>query len=175
LVWGSYFLGAPTLFRLYSVHFFLPFVILFLVVIHLWQLHVNGSRNPRGLPLSRERCKFYSLYFFKDIVTPCIVYFIFVGLVSYSPWVFRDPGNFIEAESLVTPLHIKPEWYFLFAYAILRSIPTKIGGVIAMGLSVTIYYVLPYLPKPFYFKGNYFNPVGKLVFVTFVFSVLRLT
>jgi len=134
-----------TLTRFFALHFLLPFTMIGLAVLHLLFLHETGSNNPLGLNSDGEKVPFHPYYRFKDLVG-----FIFVGmmltfLALFSPQLLGDPENFIPANPLVTPVHIQPEWYFLFAYAILRSIPNKLGGVLGLVGSVVILFLVPVL------------------------------
>jgi len=142
-IWGGFAVGYPTLTRFFALHFLVPFIIAGLVVVHLIFLHDTGSKNPLGLISNGDKIPFHPYFSIKDIFGFSIVLLLFLGVVIYSPDFFTDPENYIEANALVTPVHIQPEWYFLPAYAILRSIPKKLGGVIALVLSVAILFILP--------------------------------
>lgn len=143
-VWGGFAVGDPTLTRFFAFHFLLPFVILFIVILHLFFLHETGSNNPIGLILRVDKVAFHPFFVFKDVFG-FLIFFILYGVIRIMfPYIFMDVENFISSDPLVTPVHIQPEWYFLFAYAILRSVPRKVGGVIALLLSVLILYVLPF-------------------------------
>ena len=153
-----------TLSRFYSLHFLLPFVILALVTGHLIALHLTGSSNPLGISYSSDKIGFTPYFSSKDLLG----FFFFLGIVFmvvcfFYPWALGDPENFIPANPLVTPLHIQPEWYFLFAYAILRSIPDKLGGVVALALSVMILWRLGFA-RPANFKGRAMVPLKKVLF-----------
>lgn len=135
-VWGGFTVGLPTLIRFYSLHFILPFVVLFLVFVHIIFLHVKGSRNPLGLDSRLDKISFHPYFTVKDFYFFIIsVLFFLIFIVNY-PYLLSDPVNNVPANFIQTPLHIQPEWYFLPYYAILRSIPRKIGGVICLLLSV---------------------------------------
>ncbi len=136
-LWGGFAVRNATLTRFFTFHFLLPFVIAFIVVIHLLFLHERGSSNPLGLA-EANRLAFSPYYVTKDILGATIIILLLLNLAALAPWILGDPENFIAANPLVTPVHIQPEWYFLFAYAILRSIPNKLGGVVALVLSVLI-------------------------------------
>jgi len=140
-IWGGYGVNNPTLIRFFALHYLLPFLIVILVLIHLIFLHSYSSTNPLGLD-SEIKLRFHYSFTFKDsILFIIILYFFFIFRLVYG-YNFIDPENFIEANSLITPKHIQPEWYFLFAYAILRRIPNKILGVIALLISIAILFVL---------------------------------
>nr|YP_010273943.1 cytochrome b [Bulinus nasutus]QYJ56646.1 cytochrome b [Bulinus nasutus] len=142
-VWGSFSVGQPTLTRFFSLHFILPFVILALSMIHLIFLHEKGSTNPLGDLNHSGKIPFHPYFTWKDFVGFMILFMMVFFIVFFYPNMLGDPENFSMANFKVTPTHIQPEWYFLFAYAILRSIPSKLGGVIALAMSIFILYFLP--------------------------------
>jgi ubiquinol-cytochrome c reductase cytochrome b subunit len=152
-----------TLIRFFALHFLIPFVIAALTILHLLFLHETGSNNPLGLNSDAEKVPFHSYYSFKDLVGFVIVLFLLSLLVLFAPQMLTDPENFIPANPLVTPVHIQPEWYFLFAYAILRSIPNKLGGVIALVLSVGILFILP-ITHTGKFRSTSFYPLSQILF-----------
>ena len=141
----------------------LPFILAFLAIIHLVYLHVDGSNNPIGLNSPMDNVSFHTFYTSKDLFGLFFLFFLFFFFVFFLPNFLGDAENFIQANSLVTPVHIQPEWYFLFAYAILRSIPNKLGGVVAMFCSILILFFLPILHKSV-LKGLSFRPLGRMVF-----------
>jgi ubiquinol-cytochrome c reductase cytochrome b subunit len=141
----------------------LPFILAFLAIIHLVYLHVDGSNNPIGLNSSTDRVSFHTFYTSKDLFGFFFLFFLFFFFVFFLPNFLGDAENFIQANSLVTPVHIQPEWYFLFAYAILRSIPNKLGGVVAMFCSILILFFLAILHKSV-LKGLSFRPLGRMTF-----------
>lgn len=153
-------MGNATLTRFFRLHFLIPFVVSALTVIHLFFLHTSGSSNPLGLNRNFDKIRFHPYFSIKDILGYVLVFAFFVFLVFQVPWDLGDPENFIPANPLVTPLHIQPEWYFLFAYAILRSIPNKVGGVLALLASVLVFYTLPFIRNS-KFKGVIFSPIKK--------------
>lgn len=140
-LWGGFRVGSPTLVRFFALHYLMPFILVGLVLIHLLYLHERGSNNPLGLKIV-EKVKFSPYYTSKDLFGGFVIFYFFVFFVLLFPWLLGDTENFIEANALVTPVHIQPEWYFLFAYAILRAIPNKLGGVLALFRSVLILYFL---------------------------------
>lgn len=171
-IWGGFAVDNATLNRFFSLHFLLPFVIAALTIIHLIYLHEFGSNNPLGVNSNRDKIPFHPYYTFKDIRGFLITILAIRALVLHNPYLLGDPDNFNPANPLVTPVHIKPEWYFLFAYAILRSIPNKLGGVIALVISIAILLCIP-LRKAHKIKGNQFYPINKILFwIFFVFVVL---
>lgn len=143
-IWGGFSVNNATLNRFFGLHFALPFVIAALAILHIILLHKVGSSNPMGLSLSSEDYLRFTPYFFwKDIVGLMLFLTFFIAVVLYVPNIFGHPDNYIKANSMVTPTHIVPEWYFLPFYAILKSIPDKLGGAIAMGASMAILFLLP--------------------------------
>lgn len=142
-VWGGFAVDNATLTRFFSIHFILPFIIIAIVIIHLLFLHQTGSNNPIGIKSNNEKIPFHPFYSSKDVFGFIIILWILIIIVFIYPNVLGDTENFIPANPLVTPVHIQPEWYFLFAYAILRSIPNKLGGVIALVISIGIIILLP--------------------------------
>merc|ERR1711952_627996 len=161
---GGFAVGNPTLSRFYSLHFLFPFVIAGIRVVHILFLHQTGSRNPLGVNSNYDKLPFHQYYSIKDLLGFSLVFMLFRYTCFFYPWSLGDPDNFISANPLVTPVHIQPEWYFLFAYAILRSIPNKLGGVLALFAAVLIFYSFPFLYQRKYFKRNCFLPCGKLIF-----------
>ena len=173
-IWGGFSVNSPTLNRFYSLHFIIPFVILFLVIIHLIYLHKSGSTNPLGLNSNLNKIIFHKFFTIKDSITFIILIISIIILTLQNPYILGDPDNFIKANPIVTPIHIKPEWYFLFAYAILRAIPNKLGGVIALLISILILLFLPFLSNPKCFKTN-FNIFYKIYFWIIVSTFFILT
>ena len=137
-VWGGFSVNNATLRRFFSLHFTLPFVVIFLVVLHLVFLHEEKSRNPLGLRNSADKIFFYPYFSRKDLISLTLVSFFFLFINLQYPFMLIDPDNFTPANPIITPVHIQPEWYFLFAYAILRAIPNKLGGVVCLILSILI-------------------------------------
>nr|YP_010997410.1 cytochrome b [Lucilia cuprina]AFV08400.1 cytochrome b [Lucilia cuprina]AFV08413.1 cytochrome b [Lucilia cuprina]AFV08426.1 cytochrome b [Lucilia cuprina]AFV08439.1 cytochrome b [Lucilia cuprina]AFV08452.1 cytochrome b [Lucilia cuprina] len=173
-VWGGFAVDNATLTRFFTFHFILPFIVLAATLIHILFLHETGSNNPMGLNSNIDKIPFHPYFTFKDIVGFIIMTMILLLLVLINPYLLGDPDNFIPANPLVTPVHIQPEWYFLFAYAILRSIPNKLGGVIALVLSIAILAILPFyhLSK---FRGIQFYPINQILFWVMVVTVILLT
>nr|YP_009936927.1 cytochrome b [Triceratopyga calliphoroides]QNT11864.1 cytochrome b [Triceratopyga calliphoroides] len=173
-VWGGFAVDNATLTRFFTFHFILPFIVLAATLIHILFLHETGSSNPMGLNSNIDKIPFHPYFTFKDIVGFIVMTMILILLVLINPYLLGDPDNFIPANPLVTPVHIQPEWYFLFAYAILRSIPNKLGGVIALVLSIAILAILPFyhLSK---FRGIQFYPVNQILFWIMVVTVILLT
>lgn len=173
-LWGGYAVSQPTLSRFFRFHFLIPFLIRGLVLVHILFLHNLGSSNPLGLNRNFDKILFHPYFTWKDLLGFILALFLFFYLRFLSPWILGDPENFIPANPLVTPLHIQPEWYFLFAYAILRSIPNKLGGVIALIASVAILYIFPLVVSS-KFKSLRFNPLNKKLLWNFVRIFFALT
>lgn len=142
-LWGGYAVGNATLNRFYVGHFLLPFIIMILSLLHLLFLHDKGSRNPLGVPRGPHKVSFHSIFTAKDIIGFITLLTLLRFFVFFFPYMLGDPENFTPANSLVTPTHIKPEWYFLWVYAILRAVPNKLGGVVAIFSALIVLYALP--------------------------------
>ncbi len=172
-LWGGFSVNNATLNRFYSFHFIIPFIVLFIVIIHLVFLHQTGSTNPIGLKRKYYKIPFNPYYSIKDILGFILLLFFLIIICLLDPFVLGDPENFNIANPIVTPVHIQPEWYFLFAYAILRSIPNKLGGVIALLLSILILIILPFniIYKIKGFKFYFINQINFWIFIN-LFIVL---
>lgn len=166
-LWGGFAVGNPTLSRFFTLHFLLPFVIAAIVIVHLIFLHETGSNNPIGINSNFDKIPFHPYFSIKDLVGFFIVLYLLIILSMQAPYILGDPDNFIPANPISTPAHIKPEWYFLFAYAILRSIPNKLGGVVALVASILILLILP-LTNQFKFRTSQFYPINKILFWRFI-------
>lgn len=173
-LWGGFSVSNATLTRFFSLHFLLPFVIAALAAIHLVFLHLETSRNPLGLSTNIEKISFHPYFVIKDLFGAILLLAGFFGVVLGAPLILGDCENFIPANPLVTPVHIQPEWYFLFAYAILRSIPNKLGGVIALVASIAVLYLLP-LMQHGKFKGYNFYPLNQVALWALVAVFMLLT
>ena len=174
LLWGGFGVDNPTLNRFFSLHYLLPFVIVGLVVLHIWALHIPGSNNPLGIDAApADKIPFHPYYTAKDAFGVGVFLLFYFGVVFYAPNLLGEPDNYIKANALQTPPHIVPEWYFLPFYAILRSIPNKLLGVIAMFGSLLILFVLPWLDTSRVRSAN-FRPVYRVFFWIFVIDVLLL-
>nr|AXS65105.1 cytochrome b [Cerambycidae sp. 4 KM-2017] len=173
-LWGGFAIDNATLTRFFTFHFLLPFIVTALVIIHLLFLHQTGSMNPLGTNSNIDKLPFHPYFSFKDIVGFLILSMSLIILTLYNPNLLGDPDNFTPANPLVTPVHIQPEWYFLFAYAILRSIPNKLGGVIALVLSIAILYILPFINKK-NILSTQFYPLNKTLFWLLLTNILLLT
>nr|QIV24716.1 cytochrome b [Eboraphyllus middletoni] len=173
-VWGGFAVDNATLTRFFTFHFILPFIVTAMIVIHLLFLHQTGSNNPLGTNSNIDKIPFHPYFSIKDLVGFMILMFMLSILTLNSPYLLGDPDNFTPANPLVTPIHIQPEWYFLFAYAILRSIPNKLGGVIALVLSIAILYILPLTNKK-KFLSTQFYPLNKILFWSLLSIIILLT
>nr|ALJ53325.1 cytochrome b [Nycticebus menagensis] len=173
-VWGGFSVDKATLTRFFAFHFILPFIVTALVVIHLIFLHETGSNNPSGILSDSDKIPFHPYYSLKDLLGVVFLLATLSTLVLFSPDLLGDPDNYIPANPLVTPPHIKPEWYFLFAYAILRSIPNKLGGVLALAMSILILAVIPHLHTAKQ-RSMMFRPLSQCLFWMLAANLLTLT
>nr|YP_010721222.1 cytochrome b [Parnassius delphius]WDS46373.1 cytochrome b [Parnassius delphius] len=173
-IWGGFAVDNATLTRFYSFHFLFPFIILMLTMIHLLFLHQTGSNNPLGINSNFDKIPFHPFFTFKDLIGFIIMLMLLIMLTLINPYLLGDPDNFIPANPLVTPIHIQPEWYFLFAYAILRSIPNKLGGVIALVMSILIL-IIPPLTFNKKIQGIQFYPINQMLFWFMMSIVILLT
>ncbi len=146
-LWGGFSVGNPTLNRFFALHYLLPFVLLAVVFFHVVALHITGSNNPLGIDVKgpQDTVPFHPYYTVKDSVGICVFFLVYAIIVFFAPRFFMAPDNFIRANPLQTPPEIVPEWYFLPFYAILRSVPNKLGGVTLMFSSILVLFVLPWL------------------------------
>nr|YP_010252274.1 cytochrome b [Grandidierella taihuensis]QTX95232.1 cytochrome b [Grandidierella taihuensis] len=174
-IWGGPSVDNPTIVRFFTFHFMVPFIIAALVIIHIVYLHTTGSSNSLGINSNSNKLIFHPFFSMKDLMGVLTVALIFSFLCFHHPLMLGDDENFVIADPTTTPRHIQPEWYFLFAYAILRSIPNKLGGVIALALSVTILYTLPLTTKLIKIKSNNTLPISKAIFWIFISIVVLLT
>jgi len=173
-LWGGFAVDNATLTRFFTFHFLFPFIVAAAVIVHLLFLHQTGSNNPLGLPNNIDKIPFHHYFTLKDIVGILVIIAALLLLTLLNPYLLGDPDNFIPANPLVTPAHIQPEWYFLFAYAILRSIPNKLGGVVSLVLSIAILLILPFTHKG-KFRRLTFYPVNQIIFWRLVSIVFLLT
>ena len=163
-----------TLNRFFSLHYLLPFVIAGLVIVHLIALHEHGSNNPLGVDGNIDKIPFHPYYSIKDLFGYLLFAIFFSSFVYFAPNLLGHTDNYIPANPLVTPAHIQPEWYFLFAYAILRSIPDKLLGVIALFASLLVLLALPHVHFA-NIRSMQFRPLAKVFFWFFVSDVFLLT
>jgi len=171
-LWGGFSVDNATLNRFFSLHYLMPFAIAGLTIVHLTLLHKDGSNNPIGVDSAIDRIPFYPYFYVKDLFSFLVFLLVFSTFVFFYPNEMGHPDNYIPANPMVTPPHIVPEWYFLPFYAILRSIPDKLGGVIAMGGALVILLFLPFIHqseirsaafRPLYRKGFWFFAVNFLI------------
>lgn len=173
LAWGGFSVDNPTLNRFFSLHYLLPFGIAALVLIHLIALHENGSNNPLGTSFNTDKVPFHPYYTFKDLIGIFVFLFVLSIFVFFYPNALGHSDNYIPANPLVTPASIVPEWYLLPFYAILRSIPNKLLGVIGMFGAILILFSMPYLDKS-RIRSSQFKPLNKLFFWLFIANFLIL-
>ncbi|NLH81344.1 MAG: cytochrome b/b6 [Phyllobacteriaceae bacterium] len=174
-LWGGFSVDNPTLNRFFSLHYLLPFVIVGVVILHVWALHVVGQNNPTGVELKSEQdsVAFTPYATVKDAFGMMVFLLFFSWFLFYTPNYMGHPDNYIQANPMVTPAHIVPEWYFLPFYAILRSIPDKLGGVIAMFGAIAVLFVLPWLDTS-KVKSCTYRPLYKQFFWVLVICGLGL-
>lgn len=174
-LWGGFSVDNPTLNRFFALHYLLPFLIVAFVGLHLITLHTFGSNNPTGIERTKpeESIPFHPYYTVKDLFGLGVFLSIWGGIVFFAPNFFGEPDNYIPANPLVTPAHIVPEWYFLPFYAILRSVPDKLGGVILMFGAILVLFVLPWLDRHPVRSGRY-RPIFKILYVVLLTACLTL-
>merc|ERR1712187_610467 len=173
-LWGGFVVGNPTLKRFYSIHFVVPFLIAGLSLLHLALLHKVGSNSPIGSDTGVDDVPFYPYFFLKDAFALCVYLLVFGVFVFYYPNVLNHPDNYVPADPLQTPAHVVPEWYFLPFYAILRSIPHKALGIIAMGGAILVLLVIPFRNTS-YIRNTTFRPLFKIFFWIFIADFVILT
>nr|BAS53971.1 cytochrome b [Nansenia boreacrassicauda] len=173
-IWGGFSVDNATLTRFFAFHFLFPFVIIAASILHFLFLHETGSNNPVGINSDADKISFHPYFIYKDVLGFAITLIALSALALFAPNLLGDPDNFTPANPLVTPPHIKPEWYFLFAYAILRSIPNKLGGVLALLFSILVLALVPFLHTSNQ-RGLTFRPLTQILFWTLVADVLILT
>nr|ACO87509.1 cytochrome b [Ophisops elegans] len=173
-IWGGFAVDNATLTRFFTIHFLLPFLIMGTSMLHLLFLHETGSNNPTGLNSNSDKIPFHPYFSYKDILGILLMLYLLISLTLFGPNILSKPEKFPPANPLVTPPHIKPEWYFLFAYAILRSIPNKLGGVLALLLSILILFIIPMLHMSKQ-RTLSFRPFSQLLFWLLVSDIIILT
>nr|QLY89913.1 cytochrome b [Lype phaeopa] len=173
-IWGGFSINNSTLNRFFSFHFLLPFILIAFIMIHLIFLHMKGSSNPLNINNNFDKIPFHPYFSMKDILGFTLFLIIFLLFSLKMPYLLNDADNFMEANPMMTPPHIQPEWYFLFAYAILRSIPNKLGGVIALLMSILILFIMPFTFNKM-IKGNSFYLPNKILFYIFINIFLLLS
>nr|ACL14774.1 cytochrome b [Xenophallus umbratilis]ACO50992.1 cytochrome b [Xenophallus umbratilis]ACO50993.1 cytochrome b [Xenophallus umbratilis]ACO50994.1 cytochrome b [Xenophallus umbratilis]ACO50995.1 cytochrome b [Xenophallus umbratilis] len=173
-IWGGFSVDNATLTRFLAFHFLFPFIIAAVTLVHLVFLHETGSNNPIGLNSDADKISFHPYFSYKDLLGFAFLLTTLIALALFSPNLLGDPENFTPANPLVTPPHIKPEWYFLFAYAILRSIPNKLGGVLALLASILVLMLVPLLHTSKQ-RSLTFRPLTQTLFWLLVADVMVLT
>nr|AIZ98109.1 cytochrome b [Microtus daghestanicus] len=173
-IWGGFSVDKATLTRFFAFHFILPFIITALVLVHLLFLHETGSNNPTGLNSDADKIPFHPYYTVKDFLGVLILLMAVMILTLFFPDILGDPDNYTPANPLNTPPHIKPEWYFIFAYAVVRSIPNKLGGVLALILSILILAIIPLLHTSKQ-RALTFRPITQTMYWILVADLLILT
>nr|QMP96755.1 cytochrome b [Sphenodon punctatus] len=175
-VWGGFSIDNATLTRFFTFHFLLPFVIMGMSIMHLVFLHETGSNNPTGMNSNSDKIPFHPYFSYKDLLGALMMLTVLLTLTLMYPNLLGDPENFTPANSLTTPPHIKPEWYFLFAYAILRSIPNKMGGwgVLALMLSILVLLIMP-LVHTSKQRSSMHRPISKILFWSLIYTIFILT
>nr|YP_009234186.1 cytochrome b [Aegista aubryana]AMB49885.1 cytochrome b [Aegista aubryana] len=177
-IWGGFSVDQATLNRFFSLHFLIPFAVVIFVLLHLVFLHDKGSTNPLGNMFHMSKIPFHPYFTWKDLVGFAMMSVVLMLVVCFYPNSLTDPENFMEANPLVTPTHIQPEWYFLFAYAILRSIPSKLGGVVALAMAIFVFYIFPVVFPLLAKNVRYpvvFSPISQIVFWCYIVVFLLLT
>nr|AAU87444.1 cytochrome b [Polemon notatus] len=173
-LWGGFSINDPTLTRFFALHFLLPFAIISMSSIHIMLLHNEGSSNPLGTNSDIDKIPFHPYHSYKDTLMLTTIITMLLIILSFFPNLFNDPENFSKANPLVTPQHIKPEWYFLFAYGILRSIPNKLGGTLALLMSIAILTLMP-LTHTSNIRSATFRPLTQLMFWTLIATLIVIT
>nr|YP_097192.1 cytochrome b [Desmognathus fuscus]AAU20629.1 cytochrome b [Desmognathus fuscus] len=173
-IWGGFSVDKATLTRFFAFHFILPFIIVGATIVHLLFLHETGSNNPTGFNSDGDKIPFHPYFSYKDMLGFLIMIMMLMLLSLLTPNLLGDPENFTPANPLITPPHIQPEWYFLFAYAILRSIPNKLGGVIALASSIFILMIIPVLHTSKH-RSLVFRPTTQMMFWLLIANTLVLT
>jgi len=173
-IWGGFAVDNATLTRFFTFHFVLPFIIAGLSIVHLLFLHQTGSNNPLGINSNPDKIPFHPYFSIKDAFGFILIIWILISLALINPYLLGDTENFIPANPLVTPVHIQPEWYFLFAYAILRSIPNKLGGAAALVISIAILLILPFTQVS-NLRGKQFYSLNQIIFWAIINTVILLT
>lgn len=175
-LWGGFSIEKATLIRFFRLHFIFPFILTAIVILHIIFLHQRGSRNPLGHNSNIDKIPFQPFFVWKDIIGLIVCISLFLTIVLIFPYILMDPDNFTPANPLVTPPHIQPEWYFLFAYAILRTIPNKLGGVIALLRAILILALLPLLKTISIKTNNLKNKIiNKIFFFIWINNFMYLT
>ena len=171
-LWGGYVVCDNTLKRFYVFHFIIPLVMVMVVIVHMIFIHEHGARNPLGV--QTYSIPFHPYYTWKDLLGLRVAWLGLSLVCFYFPYIFIDPTNFIPANPIKTPPHVQPEWYFLFAYRVLRAVPNKAGGIIALVISVLVLFLVPYTHTG-KFRGLAFYPMCRILFWAFIANFVFLT
>jgi len=172
-LWGGFSVDNATLNRFFSLHYLLPFILAGAVIAHLVSLHEVGSNNPLGISALTDKIAFHPYLWIKDVFGWLLIGFVYLAFVFYSPNTLGHPDNYVEGNAMVTPAHIVPEWYFLPYYAVLRSIPDKLLGVIAFGGSLAVWLILPFLHTS-NVRSSLFRPLFRVFYWLFILDFLIL-
>lgn len=164
LLWGGFFMQSVTLQRFLFLHFMLTFILLFMSIIHIWCLHEIGSNNPLGIPSILDNIPFMPYYILKDLIGLLLILYTYIYIVFESPDLFAHADNYIIANILITPAHIVPEWYFLFFYALLRCVASKLVGTLLILLVFFLLVIMPFLNKYSIIRSNFFKPFSAFFF-----------
>jgi quinol-cytochrome oxidoreductase complex cytochrome b subunit len=173
LLWGGFSVDNATLNRFFSLHYLLPFVIAGAIILHIAFLHNDGSNNPLGIASNNDKISFFPYFILKDTLSFIAFLLFFAFFVYYQPNALGHPDNYIEGNAMVTPAHIVPEWYFLPSYAILRSIPNKLLGVIALFMSLLVLLVLPF-NNTSKLRSSIYRPIHQFFFWFLIFDFIVL-
>nr|AAL86417.1 cytochrome b [Psammophis condanarus] len=173
-LWGGFSINNPTLTRFFALHFILPFIITTMSSIHIMLLHNEGSNNPLGTNSDTDKIPFHPYHSYKDTLMLTILITTLLVIMTFLPDLLNDPENFSKANPMITPQHIKPEWYFLFAYSILRSIPNKLGGTLALLMSIVILTSTPFTHTS-YIRSMTFRPLAQMTFWTLIATFIVMT
>jgi quinol-cytochrome oxidoreductase complex cytochrome b subunit len=172
-LWGGFSVDNATLNRFFSLHYLLPFILAGAVIAHLVSLHEVGSNNPLGISALSDKIAFHPYLWIKDVFGWLLIGFVYLAFVFYSPNTLGHPDNYVEGNPMVTPAHIVPEWYFLPYYAVLRSIPDKLLGVVAFGGSLAVWLILPFLHTS-NVRSSLFRPLFRVFYWVFILDFLIL-
>ena len=174
-LWGGFAVDNATLKRFFSLHYLMPFMIFGVVILHIWSLHVTGNNNPVGVSVKKKQdtVPFAPYYTVKDAFSLVCFLILFAWFIFFNPNILGHTDNYIMADPLVTPAHIVPEWYLLPFYAILRAIPSKLGGVLVMGAAIAILFILPWLDTS-KVRSATFRPLYKQFYWIFVVNCIAL-
>jgi ubiquinol-cytochrome c reductase cytochrome b subunit len=172
-LWGGFSVDNATLNRFFSLHYLLPFILAGAVIAHLVSLHEVGSNNPLGISALSDKIAFHPYLWIKDVFGWLLIGFVYLAFVFYSPNTLGHPDNYVEGNPMVTPAHIVPEWYFLPYYAVLRSIPDKLLGVVAFGGSLAVWLILPFLHTS-NVRSSLFRPLFRVFYWMFILDFIIL-